>query len=137
MNRLGLLNLFVALVLLGIWTSFAPVEHGVYVQLHPDSDKKIIVQIVPDKTYANVVAYVNFYASNNKRVAQQAFSLSSGNDQYVRKDLCTNRVFKFSFDEKVSRVTIDHVNEGEKESGPKGTRINLPVSAKALGPLEK
>ena len=135
--RLGLLNLLVALVLLGVWSSFAPVEHGVYVQLHPGSNKKIIVQIVPDKTYSNVVAYVNFYSANNKRVGQQAYRLSDEKDQYVRKDQCTNRVFKFSFDETVTRVTIDHVNEGEQEGGAKGTKLNLPVSAKALGPIEK
>jgi hypothetical protein len=135
--RLGLLNLLVALVLLGVWSSFAPVEHGVYVQLHPGNNKKIIVQIVPDKTYSNVVAYVNFYSSNNKRIAQQAFSLSNDKDQYIRKDQCTNRVFKFSFDETVARVTIDHVNEGEQEGGAKGTKMNLPVSSKALGPIEK
>ena len=126
-----------ALTMLGVWTSFAPVQHGVYVQLHPESNKKIVIQIVPDKSYANVVVHVNFYSSNNKRVGQQAFSLSNDSDQYVRKDLCTNRVFKFSFDETVTRVTIDHVNENEKEGGPKGTKINLPVSAKALGPIEK
>ena len=135
--RLGLLNLLVALVLLGVWSSFAPVEHGVYVQLHPGSNKKIIVQIVPDKTYSNVVAYVNFYSANNKRVGQQAYRLSDDKGQYIRKDQCTNRVFKFSFDETVTRVTIDHVNEGEQEGGAKGTKLNLPVSSKALGPIDK
>ena len=133
----GLLNLLVALTMLGVWTSFAPVQHGVYVHLHPESNKKIVVQIVPDKTYANVVVHVNFYSSSNKRVGQQAYSLSNSNDQYVRKDLCTSRIFKFSFDETVTRVTIDHVNEGEKEGGAAGTKIDLPVSTKALGPIEK
>jgi hypothetical protein len=128
-----------ALVLLCIISSFAPVEHGVYVQLHPNSNKKIVIQIVPDKTYANVVAYVNFYAANNKRVGQQAYSLSDDKDKYVRKDKCTTRIFKFSFDETVTRVKIDHVNEdempGKDDDGTKGKKISLPVSDHALGDL--
>ncbi len=127
------------LALLAINFSFAPVEHGVYVQLHPESNKKIVIQIVPDKTYSNVVAYINFYAANNKRIAQQAYSLSDDKDKYIRKDKCTNRVFKFSFDETVTRVKIDHVSEGEVLSkdnkGTKGTKIDLPVADHALGPL--
>jgi hypothetical protein len=94
---------------------------------------------VPDKT-ANVVAYVNFYSANNKRVAQKAYSLSDV-DKYIRKDQITNRVFKFSFDETVTRVKIDHVNEGEvlvdNEATVKGTKLNIPISDKALGPIEK
>ena len=53
--------------------------------------------------------------------------------------ICTNRVFKFSFDETVTRVKIDHVNEGEilgKEDA-KGTKLSLPISDRALGPIEK
>lgn len=133
-----------SIVLLGliICTSFAPVEHGIYVQLHPDNNKKIVIQIVPDRTYENVVAYVNFYASNNKRVAQKAYSLSDEKDKYIRKDKCTSRTFKFSFDEKVTRVTIDHVNEAEvldkdDKSVSKGTKMNLSVSNNALEPIEK
>jgi hypothetical protein len=127
-----------ALALITIGSAFAPVEYGVYVQLHPDNNKKIVVQIVPDKTYSNVVAHVNFYAANNKRVAQKAFSLSDDKDQYTRKGQCTSRVFKFSFDETVTRVTIDHVNEGEvlgKESAGKVVKLNLPVAKSALGPI--
>ena len=99
-------------------------------QLHPDNDKKIVVQIVPDKTYSNVVAYINFYSADNKRVAQKAYSLSDEKEKYIRKDQVTQREFKFSFDKKVARVTIDHVNEGEvldESSGKKGVKINLPV----------
>lgn len=126
---------FLALIFM---VSLAPVEHGVYVQLHPDNSKKIIVQIVPDKTYADVVAYINFYSADNKRVAQKAYSLSDEKDKYIRKDKCTNRVFKFSFDKTVIRVTIDHVNEGEVlGEDAKGTKIHLPVSKQALGPIEK
>jgi hypothetical protein len=141
MKKLSMLTWLTAFLLLTFSSSFAPVEHGVYVQLHPDNNKKIVIQIVPDKTYSNVVAYINFYSANNKRVAQKAYSLSDDKDKYIRKNQCTNRVFKFSFDETVTRVKIDHVNEGEvldKEStSSKGTPINLPISEKALGPIEK
>jgi hypothetical protein len=124
-------------VLLFVSTALAPVEHGVHVALL--KNKKIVIQIVPDKTYENVVAYINFYSKDNKRVAQKAYSLSNGNDKYVRKDVVTNRVFKFSFDEDVTRVTVDHINEGEeleKEGGAKGKKLNLPISKTALGPVE-
>lgn len=141
MKKLSPFVWLTALILLSISSSFAPVEHGIYVQLHPDNNKKIIVQIVPDKTYSNVVAYINFYSANNKRVAQKAYSLSDDKDKYIRKDQCTNRVFKFSFDETVTRVKIDHVNESElldkDNGGPKVTKINLPISDHALGPIEK
>ncbi|HKZ37280.1 MAG TPA: hypothetical protein VJ184_06510 [Chryseolinea sp.] len=141
MKKLNLLTWLTALSLLTISSSFAPVEHGVYVQLHPDNNKKIVIQIVPDKTYSNVVAYINFYSANNKRVAQKAYSLSDGKEKYIRKDQCTNRVFKFSFDETVTRVKIDHVSEGEvlgKESASsKGAHLNLPISESALGPIER
>ena len=124
-------------VLLILNTAFAPVEHGVHVALL--KNKKIVIQIVPDKTYENVVAYINFYSKDNKRVAQKAYSLAEGGDKYVRKDVVTNRTFKFSFDDDVTRVTIDHVNEGEeldKEGGAKGKKLNLPISKTALGPVE-
>ena len=141
MKKLNLPIWLTAFSLLTISSSFAPVKDGVYVQLHPDNNKKIVIQIVPDKTYSNVVAYINFYSANNKRVAQKAYSLSDDKDKYIRKGQCTNRVFKFSFDETVTRVKIDHVNEGEvlgKEGADsKGTPINLPISDSALGPIEK
>jgi hypothetical protein len=136
MKRIKYLSLIILLVAFTL-SAFAPVEHGVHVALL--KSKKIVIQIVPDKTYENVVAYINFYSKDNKRVAQKAYSLSDGNDKYVRKDVVTNRVFKFSFDEDVSRVTIDHVNEGEeldKEGGAKGKKLNLPISKAALGPVE-
>lgn len=141
MKKLSPINWLAALILLSISSAFAPVGHGIYVQLHPSSNKKIVVQIVPDKTYSNVVAYINFYSADNKRVAQKAYSLSDEKDKYIRKDQCTNRVFKFSFDEAVTRVKIDHVNEGEvldkDNGGAKGTKINLPISDSALGPIDK
>jgi hypothetical protein len=136
MKRIKYLSLIILLVAFTL-SAFAPVEHGVHVALL--KSKKIVIQIVPDKTYENVVAYINFYSKDNKRVAQKAYSLSDGNDKYVRKDVVTNRVFKFSFDEDVARVTIDHVNEGEeldKEGGAKGKKLNLPISKAALGPVE-
>ena len=136
MKRIKYLTPIIFLVAFTL-TAFAPVEHGVHVALL--KSKKIVIQIVPDKTYENVVAYINFYSKDNKRVAQKAYSLSDGNDKYVRKDVVTNRAFKFSFDEDVTRVTIDHVNEGEeldKEGGAKGKKLNLPISKTALGPVE-
>ena len=122
---------FLAALLL---TSSSVVEHGVHVALL--KNKKIAIQIVPDKTYENVVVHVNFYSKDNKRVGQEAYSLSD-KDKYVRKDQVTNRIFKFSFDD-VARVTVDHVNEGEelKEGGAKGKKLNIPVSKTALGPIE-
>jgi hypothetical protein len=136
MKKIIYLSLLVILAV-SILTAFAPVEHGVHVALL--KSKKIVIQIVPDKTYENVVAYINFYSKDNKRVGQKAYSLSDGNNKYVRKDVVTNRTFKFSFDEDVARVTIDHVNEGEeldKEGGAKGKKLNLPISKTALGPVE-
>jgi hypothetical protein len=134
MKKIHSLSCLVLLVLCA--AAFAPVEHGVHVALL--KNKKIVIQIVPDKTYENVVAHINFYSKDNKRVGQQAYSLAEGGDKYVRKDVVTNRVFKFSFDD-VARVTIDHVNEGEelhKEGGAKGKKLNLPISKTALGPVE-
>jgi hypothetical protein len=140
MKKLRPVSWLTSLMLLSLIFAFAPAGHGVYVQLHPDNNKKIIIQIVPDKTYADVVAYVNFYAANNKRIAQKAYSLSDDKEKYVRKNICTNREFKFSFDQAVKRVTIDHVNEGESldkdGKGTGGTKLNLPVSETALGPLK-
>ena len=130
MKKLSPLSWFIVVLALIPIVSFTALKHGVYVQLHPGNDKKIIVQIVPDKTYANVVAYINFYAADNKRVAQQAYSLSGDKDKYIRKDQVTEREFKFSFDKKVTRVTIDHVSEGEVLEGKdakKGVKINLPT----------
>ncbi|HZI23575.1 MAG TPA: hypothetical protein VFD46_00775 [Chryseolinea sp.] len=116
------------------------VEQGIYVQLHPDNDKKFVLQIVPDKTYANVVAYINFYSADNKRIAQKAYSLSDEKDKYIRKGQVTHREFKFSFDKKVTRVTVDHVNEDEvldNSSGKKGVKINLPVLNHSLASIGK
>src|SRR5688572_16308727 len=140
MKKLSPLQWFIAVLLLSLTFSFTTVEHGIYVQLHPANDKKIIVQIVPDKTYSNVVAYINFYAADNKRVAQKAYSLSDDKDKYIRKDQVTHREFKFSFDKKVARVTIDHVTEGEvleDNSGKKGVKINLPVLDHSLTSIGK
>jgi hypothetical protein len=140
MKKFSPLHWLIVVLLLSITFSFATVEHGIYVQLHPGNDKKIVVQIVPDKTYSNVVAYINFYSSDNKRVGQKAYSLSDDKDKYIRKDQVTQREFKFSFDKKVARVTIDHVNEGEvldENSGKKGVKINLPVLDHSLATIGK
>ncbi len=136
MKHITLLTSSLLAVLLLTSASRIVVDHGVHVALL--KNKKIVIQIVPDKTYENVVAHINFYSKDNKRVGQQAYSLSDGGDKFVRKDVVTNRVFKFSFDD-VARVTIDHVNEGEelnKEGGAKGKKLNLPISKTALGPVE-
>lgn len=126
-----------AFMMAAMCLSFTPVEQGVYVQLHPGNNKKIVIQILPDKTYADVVAHINFYSSDNKRVGQQAFSLSDEKDRYIRKGKCTTRVFKFSLDKSVARVTIDHVNEGAGKDNNGGTKLNLAISNHPLEPIEK
>jgi hypothetical protein len=141
MKKMTRPSLLIAFLILAICFSFSPAEHGIYVQLHPGTNKKIVIQILPDKTYADVVAYINFYSSDNKRVAQQPFSLSDEKDRYIRKGKCTTRVFKFSFDKAITRVTVDHVNEGhglEKgDDAGQGSKLNLPVIDHALGPIDK
>jgi hypothetical protein len=134
MKKIKLLSAVIVLTALA-FSAFAPIEHGIHVALL--KNKKLVIQIVPDKTYENVVVHVNFYSKDNKRVGQEAYSLSD-KDKYVRKDVVTNRVFKFSFDN-VDRVTVDYVNEGEelgKEGGAKGKKLNIPISKTALGPVE-
>lgn len=129
-NSLSLLILITLIIV-----AFTLIEHGVHAALL--KNKKVVIQIVPDKTYENVVVHLNFYSKDNKRVGQQAYSLSD-KDKYVRKDQVTNRVFKHSFDD-VTRVTIDYVNEGEelKEGGAKGKKLDIPVSKNPLGPIEE
>lgn len=124
-----------SLILLVVVFAFAPVEHGIHVKLL--NNKKFVIQIVPDKTYENVVVHLNFYSKDNKRVGQKAYSLSD-KDKYIRKDQVTNRVFKLEFDD-VARITIDHVNEGEelgKQDGAKGKKLDITVSKAPLGPIE-
>lgn len=140
MDKKTVLTPFV-LIALFVCTSYTPIEHGYYAQLLPGSSKKFVFQIVPDKTYTHVVAYFNFYSSDNKRVGQKAYSITDDKDKTVQKDKCTTKVFKFSFDKSVSRVTIDHVNEGEtldKDDKPStgGKKINLAATAKALAPID-
>jgi hypothetical protein len=140
MKKLSPSHWLIVILLPIVSFSFSIVEQGIYVQLHPDNDKKFVLQIVPDKTYANVVAYINFYSADNKRIAQKAFSLSDEKDKYIRKGQVTHREFKFSFDKKVTRVTVDHVNEDEvldNSSGKKGVKINLPVLDHSLGSIGK
>ncbi len=139
MKKLPYLPFVIAAAVICLSASFSPVEHGVYAQLVPGSSKKFVIQIVPDKTYADVVVHVNFYSSDNKRVGQKAYSLSD-KDKYIRKDQVTSRTFKVTFDD-VSRVKIDHVNENEilddKGESKGGTKINIPVATHALEPVEK
>ncbi|HZB12003.1 MAG TPA: hypothetical protein VE467_03190 [Chryseolinea sp.] len=140
MKKLSPSHWLILLLLPIVSFSFSIVEQGIYVQLHPDNDKKFVVQIVPDKTYSNVVAYINFYSADNKRIAQKAYSLSDEKDKYIRKGQVTHREFKFSFDKKVTRVTVDHVNEGEvldDGSEKKGIKINLPVLNHSLASIGK
>ena len=139
MKKLSPSHWLIVMLLPIVSFSFSIVEQGIYVQLHPDNDKKFVLQIVPDKTYSNVVAYINFYSADNKRIAQKAYSLSD-EDKYIRKGQVTQREFKFSFDKKVTRVTVDHVNEGEvldNSSGKKGVKINLPVLNHSLASIGK
>ena len=140
MKKLSPSHWLIVMLLPIVSFSFSIVEQGIYVQLHPDNDKKFVLQIVPDKTYSNVVAYINFYSADNKRIAQKAYSLSDEKDKYIRKGQVTQREFKFSFDKKVTRVTVDHVNEGEvldNSSGKKGVKINLPVLNHSLASIGK
>jgi len=140
MKKLSPSHWLILLLLPIVSFSFSIVEQGIYVQLHPDNDKKFVLQIVPDKTYSNVVAYINFYSADNKRIAQKGYSLSNDKDKYIRKGQVTHREFKFSFDKKVTRVTVDHVNEDEvldNSSGKKGVKINLPVLDHSLASIGK
>ena len=138
MKKLTPLYLILATLLILINSSFSPVEHGMYAQLL--GNKKFVIQIVPDKTYSNVVVHVNFYSANNKRVGQKAYSFSDGKDKYIRKDVVNSKTFKFDFDD-VSRVKIDHVNEneilGEDGESKGGTKLNLPIVDHALEPVGK
>ena len=129
--------IMVSAVLALVITVDAQTEIGMYAQLQPSSSKRFVFQMVPGKTYEKVVAYVNFYGADNKRVAQRAYAITDDKDKYVRKGVCTTRVFKFSVPGDVARVKIDHVNEGEilkgEEGDNAGKKIDLPI---AKGPLE-
>ena len=133
--------IIVAATLTMVNTSYAQTEIGMYAQLQPSSSKRFVFQMVPGKTYEKVVAYVNFYGSDNKRIAQKAYSITDEKDKYVRKGVCTTRVFKFSFPGEVTRVKIDHVNEGEllkgEEGDNAGKKIDLPIAKAPLESLDK
>ena len=138
--KLNSFNLLFFLAVFASSSSFAPAEHGMYAGLVPGSSNKFVFQIVPDKTYEHVVAHINFYSSDNKRVGQKAYAITDDREKYVRKDVVTSKVFKFDFDKEVKRVAIDFVNTGEildKEGSPKGTKIGLKVVTKALGEVGK
>lgn len=139
MKRIKMLTPIAAIIII-LNCSFAPLQHGYYAQLIPGSSKKFVVQIVPDKTYTHVVAHVNFYSSDNKRVAQKAYAITDDKDKTLQKDKVTSKTFKFSFDKNVARVTIDHINEGETldkdEKGTGGKKLNLHASEKPLAPID-
>jgi hypothetical protein len=131
----------VAATLMMVNSSDAQTEIGMYAQLHASSSKRFVFQMVPGKTYEKVVAYVNFYGADNKRIAQRAYSITDDKDKYVRKGVCTTRVFKFSLPGEVARVKIDHVNEGEilhgEEGDNAGKKIDLPVAKAPLEAIDK
>lgn len=140
MKKVTLYTVLVVLVAMSMGaSSFAPTP-GMYAQLQ-SNHKRFVFQMVPDKTYENVVAYINFYSTDNKRIAQKAYSITDEKEKYARKGICTTREFQFSFDAEVARVKIDHVNEGEILNGESGNnsgkKIALPMATAPLEPLGK
>jgi hypothetical protein len=133
--------IIVAAIVTMVNTADAQTEIGMYAQLQASSSKRFVFQMVPGKTYEKVVAYVNFYGADNKRIAQKAYSVTDEKDKYVRKGVCTTRVFKFAVPGDVARVKIDHVNEGEilkgEEGDNAGKKINLPIAKVPLESLDK
>ena len=133
-------SVLVALVVMTMGASSFKTTPGFYAQLQPSSHKRFVFQMVPDKTYEKVVAYVNFYSADNKRIAQKAYSITDEKDKYVRKGVCTTREFKFSMDGEVARVKIDHVNEGEILKGENGDnsgkKISLPITSEPLEAID-
>lgn len=138
MKKVTLYGVLLALVTLSMGaSSFMQSITGMYASLQPSSNKRFVFQMVPDKTYEKVVAYINFYGADNKRIAQKAYQITDDKEKYVRKGVCATRVFKFSFNGEVTRVKIDHVNEGEVLKGDdgdnSGKKIQLSI---ASAPLE-
>jgi len=141
MKKVTPLSLLLGLVIFLTGTSAAAqTPIGMYAQVQ-SNHKKFVFQMVPDKTYEKVVAYVSFYGKDNKRIAQKAYSITDENEKYVRKGVCATRTFKLSFDGDVTRVKIDHVNEGEILKDDKGDnsgkKISLPIATAPLEPIEK
>jgi len=138
MKKVTLLYIILAMTMLA---ARAQSVVGMYAQLQPSSNKRFVFQMVPAKTYEKVVVYVNFYGTDNKRIAQRAYSVTDEKDKYVRKGVCATRVFKFSLPGDVARVKIDHVNEGELLSGDEGNnagkKIDLPIASVPLAELDK
>ncbi|MGC3944130.1 MAG: hypothetical protein QM762_06320 [Chryseolinea sp.] len=140
MKKVTPLSVLLVLVIVSMGAStVAQVTTGMYAQVQ-SNHKRFVFQIVPDKTYEKVVAYVSFYGKDNKRIAQKAYSITDEKDKYVRKGVCTTREFKLSFDGDVTRVRIDHVNEGEVLKGDgdnSGKKIALPTATAPLAPIDK
>ena len=140
MKKVTLYSVLIVLAAVSIGASTFTPTTGVFAQLDPSNHKKVVIQMVPDKTYEKVVVYVNFYSKDNKRLAQKAYSVSDEKDKYVRKGVCTTRVFKYSVDGDVSRVKIDHVNEGEvlknEDGDNSGKKIAIPVASAPLEPIK-
>lgn len=141
MKKVTILFVIIVVSTFSIGLLQAQTVTGMYASLQPSSNKRFVFQMVPDKTYEKVVAYVNFYGADNKRIAQKAYSITDSKEKYVRKGVCATRVFKFSLPGDVARVKIDHVNEGEELKGEEGDnsgkKISLPIAAKPLEPLDK
>ena len=142
MKKVTLYSVLLILVTLSMGaSSFMQSTTGMYAELQPSSHKRFVFQMVPDKTYEKVVAYVNFYGADNKRIAQKAYPITDDKEKYVRKGVCATRVFKFSFDGDVARVKIDHVNEGEVLKDDKGDnsgrKIGLSIASAPLEPIDK
>lgn len=140
MKKVTLYSMLIVLAMMSIGASSFTPTTGVFAQLDPSNNRKVVFQIVPDKTYEKVVVYLNFYSKDNKRVAQRAYSVTDEKDKYVRKGVCTTRVFKFSGGGDATRVKIDHVNEGEVLKGDEGDnsgkKIALPVVSAPLEPVK-
>jgi hypothetical protein len=57
-----------------------------YLQLYPGDNSRMIFQILPDKDYADVAIYVNFYDNENNIIKQnKRFSITSPNNKYLRQ----------------------------------------------------
>ncbi|MEJ1236645.1 hypothetical protein WBG78_00870 [Chryseolinea sp. T2] len=141
MKKVTILYVLLVLVMISMGaSSVAQTTTGMYAQMQ-SGHKRFVFQMVPDKTYEKVVAYVSFYGKDNKRIAQKAYSITDEKEKYVRKGMCATRTFKLSFDGDVARVKIDHVNEGEilkDENGDNsGKKISLPIAKAPLEPIDK
>ena len=107
----------------------------VYVQLHPNDPRKIIFQIRPDQNYADVDAYINFYSNDGKLIRKENFEVTDEKNRYIKKDVCTNRVFTHRL-HGVTAVSIDHIScnetRGKSDNVSNSKKINIPASNKTI-----